>query len=96
MGHLKVAHDANVPLLQPVVLRLLVLDVFSDYGFDTPHGGDEKPASPQALANEILFPFSIHAGDLFPLMKPTTCDLMKSEFLPLRDCREQLDGAGDK
>jgi hypothetical protein len=51
-------------LLQAVVLRLLVLDVFPNYGFVTPHSGDEKPPSPEALANEISLPFSIHTGDV--------------------------------
>jgi hypothetical protein len=56
MGHLKVAATAKAQLLQAAVLRFVTFDVFPDHGFVTSHGGNEKPAGPEALANEISFP----------------------------------------
>jgi hypothetical protein len=73
-------------LLQAIVLRLLVLDVFPDHGLITSYGGDEKAPSPKALANEISFPFSVYAGDV-----DGTLSLNKADHL--RHCvfRRDLD-----
>src|SRR5258707_9110644 len=54
----------KLQLLQTVVFRLLVLDVGPDRLFIAPDRGDEKPASPEALADEIPFPLTIYAGNV--------------------------------
>jgi len=47
--------------------------VFPDHGFVEAECRDEEPANPEALANEIPFSFSIHAGDVDSAFASVPC-----------------------
>src|SRR3989338_1790270 len=51
-------------LIQTLVLRLLVLDVFSDHRLVSPHGRDEVPSCPKMLAHEVSLSPAVLAGNM--------------------------------
>jgi len=73
----------------------LALDVLPDHGLITPHGGDEKSASPEALADAISIPFSVQPRDVdatFPRIKLTTCDIVYFGGIKTNRCTWSIDG----